>query len=114
MNTKIKGKEGENQAVRYLESRGVDVLERNFRHSRSEIDLIGLIDNSLLLFIEVKFRSRTDFGTAETFVSENQQDKIRSAADEYIHAINWQKDIRFDVITIDAMGGIEHFEDAFY
>lgn len=114
MNRKIKGNKGEAIAVEYLETAGYEVLEQNYRHGRSEIDIIALKNNSLLLFVEVKVRTREDFGTAETFVSEHQQNKIKEAAEEYIHAINWQKNIRFDIITVDGEGRIECFEDAFY
>ena len=113
MNSKAKGKAGENQASEFLESQGFEVLESNYRYGRGEIDLIALWENQLLVFVEVKMRSRSDFGMAEEFVSENQQSKIRDAADHYIHAINWQKDIRFDIITIDSSSQIRHIEDAF-
>lgn len=114
MNSKAKGKAGENQASNYLEKAGYEVLERNFRHGRGEIDLIVLWKNELLVFVEVKMRSRTDFGEPEHFVDENQQYKIRDAADHYIDAINWQKDIRFDIISVDSKGQLNHIEDAFY
>lgn len=114
MNSKAKGKAGENQASRFLESIGFEVLERNFRYDRGEIDLIALWQNELLVFVEVKMRSRSDFGEPEDFVTENQKTKIRDAADHYIHAINWEKDIRFDVISINEEGRLKHIEDAFY
>lgn len=89
-------------------------MERNYRHSRSELDLIALWKNELLVFVEVKMRSRSDFGVAESFVSEHQQEKIREAAEDYIHQINWQKDVRFDIITVDSGEQLEHLKDAFY
>jgi putative endonuclease len=111
---KIKGNKGEALAVSNLEGRGFEILEQNYRHSRSEIDIIALKDNSLLVFIEVKVRTNTDYGEPESFVSAHQQQKIKEAAEEYIHAINWQKNIRFDIVAIDREGKIEWFEDAFY
>ena len=108
MDSKAKGKEGENRACMYLEEMGYEVLERNFRHSRSEIDVIALLQNQLLVFVEVKMRSRADYGEPEHFVDENQQEKIREAADHYIHEINWEKDIRFDIISIEKSGELRH------
>lgn len=113
MNTKTKGKYGEDLAVSYLKKKGFEVLERNFRQGRGEIDLIGLLDNELLVFFEVKLRKNNAFGEPETFVSENQQQKIFAAAEDYIYAINWQKDIRFDIISIQGKD-LAHIEDAFY
>lgn len=111
--SKIKGKYGEDLAVSYLEESGFEILERNYRHSKSEIDIIALLNNCLLVFVEVKIRNNQAFGPPESFVSPNQQRKILEAADEYIHGINWHKDIRFDIISI-YKGETLHFEDAFH
>ena len=75
--------------------------------------MIALLEESLLLFIEVKNRSRKDYGEPETFVSEAQQRRIKKVAEDYIYAINWQKDIRFDIACVDPKGEVEVFEDAF-
>ena len=114
MDHKIKGNKGEAITVNHLTKHGFEVIEQNYRHNRSEIDIIALKDNSLLVFVEVKVRTSSEFGDQETFVSANQQQKIKEAAEEYIHAINWQKNIRFDIITINGEGKLEWFEDAFY
>jgi putative endonuclease len=111
---KNKGNKGEDMATAHLESVGFEVIERNYRYRQSEIDIIALKDNSLLVFVEVKLRTRGEFGTGETFVSANQERKIIEAAEEYTFAINWQKNIRFDIITVDGEGKLEWFEDAFY
>jgi putative endonuclease len=112
MHNKTKGNQGEDLAVDYLQWQGYELLERNYRHGRSEVDIIVLKEN-LLVFVEVKLRSGNAYGEPETFVSEHQQEKIREAAEEYLYAINWSKNIRFDIITVDAQGKLEHFEDAF-
>ena len=114
MNSKNKGKYGEDLAVSYLRNKGFEILERNFRYRRGEIDVIGILDNELLVFFEVKFRKRDDFGEPEEFVSRAQELKIIEAAEEYIFGINWHKDIRFDIVSIKQGEGIEHIEDAFY
>ena len=108
------GIKGEQQARRYYEERGFEILEVNYRHNRAEIDFIALTkDEKLLVFVEVKKRSRSDFGYPETFVSTAQQDRIKSAAEEYIYGINWIKDIRFDIVSVDSDNQLEVFEDAF-
>lgn len=112
MQNKTKGKLGEDLALQFVEKLGYEVLERNFRFGRSEIDLIAL-DQDVLVFIEVKMRSGTAFGEAETFVTDRQIEKIQEAAEEYQYAIDWKKNIRFDIITIDSNNQVEHFEDAF-
>ena len=90
------------------------MLEKNYRYKRAEIDLIVLTPSEkMLVFVEVKNRSRRDFGEAESFVSEAQQHRIKEAAEDYIFGINWKKDIRFDIVSIDSSNKIEVFEDAF-
>jgi len=114
MNKKEQGIKGEKLAKAHYEKLGYEILESNFRYKRAEIDFIALTEEEkLLVFVEVKARSRKDFGEAESFVSMTQQDRIREAAEEYIFGINWQKDIRFDIVCVDAKEKVEVFEDAF-
>ncbi|MFT6882607.1 MAG: putative endonuclease [Marinoscillum sp.] len=113
MNTKSKGKYGEDLAVSFLEKKGFEITERNYRYGRGEIDLIGILDNKLLVFIEVKLRKGNTYGEPESFVSNAQQKLIIKAAENYLFAINWEKDIRFDIISI-TREEILHIEDAFY
>ncbi len=110
---KQRGNEAEDLAATFLENLGFKLLEKNYRYKRSEIDLI-MSNDSLMVFVEVKYRSSTKFGQPEGFVSSNQQTKIIEAADEYIHQKNWQGNIRFDIIAINLQNEIVHFEDAFY
>ena len=114
MDTRELGSNGEARAIGYYEDLGFEILETNYRYKRAEIDFIALSENEqLLIFVEVKNRSRRDFGEAETFVSEAQQDRIREAAEDYIYGINWQKDVRFDIVSVDSGQQVEVFEDAF-
>lgn len=113
MDRKTKGIEGEAIAKAYYERLGCEILERNYRFRRAEIDLIALKDDLILIFIEVKLRSGSDFGYPETFVSDSQKDRIKEAAEDYIYSINWNKEIRFDIVSINSAGSIEVFEDAF-
>jgi putative endonuclease len=110
------GKKGEDEAVSYLLAKGFEILERNFRFKRNEVDIIARLKN-LLVFVEVKMRSSNLYGFPETFVSEAQAERILEAADEYQHKVNWNGDIRFDIISIEKAGkklAITHIEDAFY
>jgi putative endonuclease len=110
------GKKGEEAAAHYLSQKGFEILDRNYRFKRSEIDIICL-KNDLMVFVEVKTRTSNFFGYPETFVSENQQRSILLAANEYIEAKNWKGGLRFDIIAILEKQGramVEHFKDAFY
>lgn len=69
-----------------------------------------------MVFVEVKYRTSLLFGYPESFVTKSKQDRIRSAADNFIFEKNWTSNIRFDIISIVHIKGsiqIEHFEDCF-
>ncbi len=113
--SKTSGKKGENIAKEFLLKKGIEIIEENYQYRKGEIDLIGLIENKTLLFVEVKMRSGNSFGYPEEFVSDYQRRLIIETADHYIHKINWLKDIRFDIVAIEENPFcINHFEDAFY
>lgn len=55
------GRRGEQLAAAFLESEGVQIIDRNWRCPQGEIDLVAL-DGDDIVFIEVKTRSGTGFG----------------------------------------------------
>ena len=110
------GRNGEQMAADWLVQKGFEVLERNYRHLKAEIDLIVRKSN-LLVFVEVKTRTDTAFGMPEAAVTPVKAAFIVSAAEHYIGTINWPHEIRFDIISVLIQGKypqIEHLEDAFY
>lgn len=110
------GKQGEQEAVRYLREKGYEIMSRNYRHQHAEIDLIAKKDN-LLIFAEVKTRTNLTFGNPEEFVSYTKAKLVMKAAEHYIFSNDWLHDIRFDIIAVTIAGNelrIKHIEDAFY
>jgi putative endonuclease len=108
----ISGKKGEDIAAGYLEGNGYEILERNYRYRRSEIDIITKKEKTLI-FVEVKFRSGDFFGTPEMAVDSKKETQVLNAADNYIFENDWNGPIRFDIISVLKNNSIEHFEDAF-
>jgi len=108
------GKSAEKHAEKYLISHGFAIVAKNYRYQRAEIDIIAQKE-SLLLFIEVKARTRLDFGYPENFVSQQQSELIKKAAENYLFQHKWDGSIRFDIISIlkqrEKMK-ITYFEDA--
>ena len=109
------GQKGEDMAVAFLEDDGYTIQERNYRYKRAEIDIIAKKRN-ILIFVEVKSRRSNVFGYPESFVDEKQADRITEAAEEYMYQIKWQKNVRFDIISIETGSGLKitHFKDAFH
>ena len=80
-NNKKLGTEGERMAEQYLVGKGYKILERNYRAGRSEIDLIATKED-VLVFVEVKTRSRLDFGMPEDWVDEKKAEMITDGAED--------------------------------
>lgn len=94
------GKRGEEIACDYLKKRGYQILARNYRSGRNEIDVITRKDN-VISFVEVKTRRNEKFGHPIEAVSENKQREILKAVQSYIHENPADGvDYRFDVIAI--------------
>ncbi len=106
------GKKAEQMAEAYVLAKNYTILYNNWRFGHSEIDLIAL-DNSTIVFIEVKFRNKSNFGYPETFVNKNKILKMKQAAEAYIIEYDWKGELRYDIIAIEN-DTITHFEDAFY
>lgn len=111
------GKEGEEIAAAYLESKGYLVLDRNYRFDRAEIDIVAF-DHTQIIFAEVKSRSGTYFGRPEEFVTEAKEINIKRAAEAWIYERKMETAlVRFDIISIvqnkNNAPEITHFEDAF-
>jgi putative endonuclease len=107
------GRQGENLAAEFLKKKGWEIVNRNYRHGKAEIDLIVRRDD-WTIFVEVKTRSSSAYGEPEDFVDEFKARKIYDAAEEFIFSTDWHGHVRFDVISI-MLGNpteIEHFEDA--
>lgn len=111
------GTEGELLGKQYLEDQAYEILDENWIFKKSEIDLIAYKDG-IIIFAEVKTRSSNAFGEPEDFVDQTKQKHLALAADEYIHLMDHQGEIRFDIISVlfDKFGGhtIRHIEDAFW
>ena len=102
-------------ARNYLLKHSYEILAQNWHYGKAEIDLIAKHQDTLV-FVEVKQRASDYFGAAAQFVSKAQQKRIIMAANAYILKINWQQEVRFDVITFlgtQEQYSLEHINTAF-
>ena len=117
LNNKRTGTTGEDLATTYLITNGYRILDRNWRYSRAEVDIISKIDE-ILVFVEVKTRSYTWYGQPEEFVSPKQANLIARVANVYMERIGHEWEIRFDIISVvlhpDGSHRIKHIKDAFF
>ena len=94
-----KGANGENVAVAYLLQKGYSIIERNWRHKHSEIDIIAAKENKLH-FVEVKTRTSKRFGNPEESVGEKKMNALKKGAEEYLYQNQQWQHIQFDIIAI--------------
>ncbi len=114
------GKLGETAAAEFLEKKGWRIVERNWRAGRGEIDIIAWANEKLLVFVEVKTRTGegAGFGGPEQAVDARKQELLARAAGAYMESIDYEWEIRFDVVAVILRNGkvleIRHVEDAFF
>ncbi|MCF6129667.1 YraN family protein [Flavobacterium sp. AS60] len=110
------GKFGEELAVEFLQKNGYAIMETNWTFQKAEIDIIAQKDN-IVAAVEVKTRSRIDFGLPQDFVKPKKIQLLVKAVNEYIVSNDLDAEVRFDIIAIykeEKTYKIEHIEDAFY
>jgi putative endonuclease len=115
MDTTTRGREAETRAWQYLQSRGLRLLQRNFRSRRGEIDLV-LQDQDSLVFVEVRYRRESRFGSGAESVDRRKQSKLIACAQTYMQAYPEiaQQPCRFDVISVGGPDeSIEWIRNAF-
>jgi len=110
------GRRGERAAEKYLKRNGYRIVARNFRAAGAEIDLVAM-DGETLVFVEVKTRRSRDAGAPEEAVDKRKQMRMRRAAEAFsVRYRVGEKDLRFDIVAVDAAGkrlGIELLRNAF-
>ena len=109
------GKQGEEQAVDFLQKNGYEILETNWIFQKAEIDVIARKEDTLAI-IEVKTRSSIDFGLPQDFVKPKKIKLLVKAVNEYVIQNQLDVSVRFDIIAIHKNANkfiIDHLEDAF-
>lgn len=107
------GAAAERIAEAFLLAQGLELVERNYRCRRGEIDLV-LRHGATLVFVEVRLRRSGVFGGAAASVGSRKQARILAAARHYL-AGKPETRCRFDVVALDrlAADAVEWIRDAF-
>ena len=114
------GERGEALALRYLEKKGYEALERNYRTRYGEIDLV-VRRGGTLVFVEVKSRRGTGYGEPLEAVTPRKQERVRLMAEQYLAEKGPDFAESFEEMRFDAVGvlvgrrgrEVKHVEDAF-
>ncbi len=95
------GKVGELLAKDYLEDRGYVIIERNYRCSVGEIDIVAR-HGQTLCFVEVRTCSNDEFGHPLDSIGPKKQTKVRQVAGVYLsQRAPYAPEYRFDVIGVE-------------
>jgi len=100
------GRRAEDLAAQYLQAAGAQILLRNYRRRRGELDIVALHRGTLLI-VEVRMRSSAAFGGSAASVDARKQQRIAGAARQLLQQRPdlAQLPVRFDVVAIGPSGG---------
>ncbi len=97
------GMQAEQRAKAYLQAQGLRFITQNYRCKAGEIDLI-MQDNEHLVFVEVKYRSRTQFGAALEYFTPQKRRKVETTIYHYLQKVGMNAHLanyRLDLVAID-------------
>ncbi|MCR5024449.1 MAG: YraN family protein [Lachnospiraceae bacterium] len=102
MNKRLIGSKEETRAGKFLEDNGCRVIQKNFRCSAGEIDIIFLDKDDTVCFGEVKYRENEEMGFPEEAVDNKKQRIICRVSDHYRakNGLDESMSFRFDVIAV--------------
>ena len=107
----ILGRSGEQLAASFLEAGGYEIVDRNWRGTRGELDIVAERDGTTV-FVEVKTRATVGFGHPFEAVTPKKVRALRRLAAEWCAGGAHRGRIRLDVIAVtgghDGPARIEH------
>ena len=100
LNTSKLGELGEQMACDFLETRGHQILDRNWRGGHLEIDIVSEAADGLH-FVEVKARKTPVTTSIDDQVNSIKQKRISAAALKYMNNKNLAgREVFFDVVSV--------------
>lgn len=94
-----RGKSSEDLVCDYLKAQGLELLVRNFQCRMGELDLI-MRDGDYLVFVEVRSRKNSRYGSPAETVTRYKQKRLIRAANFYLQRQKRDWPCRFDVVAV--------------
>ena len=108
------GKWGEDIAATFLEEKGFQIIERNWKSGHHDLDIVAKEGNALVI-VEVKTRRNRLFGNPEEAIEYKKRNSLQSAINHYVKTHRFGSSVRFDIIsivgTIGSKPEIDHIID---
>lgn len=86
-------------AAAFLERKGCQIIEQNWRTRMCEIDVIALRGN-VIYFCEVKYRASNRQGSGIDYITPKKLQQMRFAAESWVHSRSWQGDYQLCAIEV--------------
>jgi putative endonuclease len=93
------GKIGETLAASFLQLKGYQILERNWRSGRVEIDLIAR-KGAVIHFVEVKTRRSLRYGWPEEYINSKKIARMTRAVEHYLQTQTDLSPVQLDILSI--------------
>lgn len=106
---KATGNKGETLAVEYLERKGYQILQRNYRSKWGEVDIIARTcvhvntsarENEIVVFVEVKTKTTDQFGEPWEMVNRWKIEQVKRMGDAWCREYGWVGRVRVDVVGV--------------
>lgn len=113
MKTREQGMLAEQLALKHLKQHGLKLVTQNYHSRGGEIDLI-MVDQGVMVFVEVRYRKSSAFGSPIESVTRQKQNRIIHTAQHYIQQHpQSQMNYRFDIVGISQSKEITWIKNAF-
>lgn len=110
------GKIAELYAQQFFVRKGYQLLAKNYRYRKAEVDLI-VRKNNTVVCVEVKARSYDYYGHPSAFISVKKQQLLCITMDQFAQTILEAVEFRFEILCIYKSNNqwqVDHLKNAFY
>lgn len=108
-----RGNAAESRALAHLQANGLRLRHRNWRCRHGELDLV-MVAGDTLVFVEVRYRGRSDYGGAARSIDRHKRRRVIRSAAAYLQRFRLQdQPARFDVVALGPGTRIDWLPAAF-
>lgn len=93
------GHKAEQIAAEFLERKGCEILQRNWRTRYCEIDVVAKRSN-VVYFCEVKYRVRFSHGAGLDYITPKKLARMRFAAELWVQAFGWRGNYQLCAVEV--------------
>lgn len=99
MSTTERGRQAESLAASYLQERGLEIVDRNWRTRWCELDLVAH-SSEAMHFVEIKYRANPAYGTGFDYITRDKQDRLARAVESWCQHHRYTGAYQIDIISV--------------